>query len=279
MQVDSDVNQTWRWSWNMFLSVFSCLIAVVFKSTTFHSQHGRLSKSVSSRLPSHQFSYRLCVTVRFRLRSSWTVPWTWWGVCLPSRSRRTSVTSSTWWVAVDVLAYLPALSNKVTTTLSHWRKRFMANLGKWRLWKTNEVELPWFAVTSLKPPTLFDLHWPCSQRPFHILLLLAELVEPLFSGDHLLFAAPSLLPFCFVILSVVLLLLIQPVLLSNLHTCLLGSRSADHRVWAWVHLFIPSSDLYALQFNDRETICSYRCNCVRSSPHSYFSSLFLKGCS
>lgn len=101
------------------------------------------------------FPHRLCVTVCFRLRSSWTVPSTWWGVCLPSRSRRTSVTSSTWWVAVDVLLYLSALSNKVTATLGHWL--FTATLGE-----RQGVELSWLAVTALTPPNFFNVHFMSS---------------------------------------------------------------------------------------------------------------------
>lgn len=38
------------------------------------------------------------ICVCYRLNSSSTVLWIWWGVCLPSRLRRTSVTSLTWWV-------------------------------------------------------------------------------------------------------------------------------------------------------------------------------------
>lgn len=105
------------------------------------------------------------------------MPWTWWGVCLPSRLRRTSVTSSTWWVAIDVLAYLSALWNKVTTTL----------LGKWRggaapvgsyLLHTSDL-LVWSPLT-------LQSEWN---------LLLAEVVEPLLSGDHWLFCRALTFPF------------------------------------------------------------------------------------
>lgn len=129
----------------------------------------------------------------FRLSSSWTVPSTWWGVCLPSRSRRTSVTSSTWWVAVDILPHLSVLSKKLTTTLGHCRNLFMGTLGKWPGSFKTQMSLSCrgrLALTSLIPQTSFDLHvdvhfmFSLQTGETEWNLLFAEIVEPLFPGDH-----------------------------------------------------------------------------------------------
>ena len=90
----------------------------------------------------------------FRMTSSWTVLWTWWGVCLLSRLRRTSVTSLTWWVTS--FCYLITLQNRHTYNVGYMPSRHV-----WRMHQLHFPEKFSCTICSLRVSTPYDTFVSC----------------------------------------------------------------------------------------------------------------------